>query len=406
MQTGSLCPADILGLLVPPPRPKTEGLVARLTDADWQSLVALGTAHRFLPLLRYRLTEASLLDRVPPGTRAQLDTALRQQTLRVLRMQQALLETHRHLQTAGIPHLFLKGAYLAFRVYPHPALRPLRDLDVLVHPHHAEAAFAHLRDQGFGPRAEAHEHLAAAIATHKHLPVLQSPRGAVPLELHLRLARPDRPLARADWWARSVTAPVGTAHAGFLAPEDLVVHLAVHAAEEHGFDNGPLTLTDLGFLITRGGLDWDRVWDRAAEVSALPALTLCLRLTRTFHEGLEIPYPAQAPETPPALLQTVQALCLRHTGAVRTVNLSADLHLAGSMGNRARVLARRILPRPAVLSNRYGVPQGSARLWLAYPRLWGTLLRQRLPQILRHRGASVSTEAKDLVRLRRWLSAP
>lgn len=55
------------------------------------------------------------------------------------------------LEAAGIETLLLKGAALAFAVYERTGLRPFGDVDVLVRPHHAEAARAILAARGWRP---------------------------------------------------------------------------------------------------------------------------------------------------------------------------------------------------------------------------------------------------------------
>ena len=70
-------------------------------------------------------------------------------------------------QDAGIQTLVLKGAALAHLVYPHPGLRVMRDVDILVSKSEARRAQARLAEMGFdapppGDKLPA-KHLAACL---------------------------------------------------------------------------------------------------------------------------------------------------------------------------------------------------------------------------------------------------
>ncbi|MBF0394193.1 MAG: nucleotidyltransferase family protein, partial [Alphaproteobacteria bacterium] len=91
-----------------------------LDGRDWDALMAMVRHHRLAPLLHWRLTREASAVPVPQAVRAQLASAFTNATLRALQVQRELLLVHRILESAGIPHVALKGAYLAHHCYPTP----------------------------------------------------------------------------------------------------------------------------------------------------------------------------------------------------------------------------------------------------------------------------------------------
>ena len=69
---------------------------------------------------------------MPENIFATLKQDYRKFTIVSMKRLRDLALTFRVLHDTGIDGTALKGAYLAFNAYPHPALRPMRDLDVLV----------------------------------------------------------------------------------------------------------------------------------------------------------------------------------------------------------------------------------------------------------------------------------
>lgn len=87
------------------------------------------------------------------NTAGALTTATQYQTFAFLTQCRSLAKSSRILREAGLRNIALKGFPLAFSHYPHPSLRPLRDLDLLFAPKDALKAQELLLDNGFEPLA-------------------------------------------------------------------------------------------------------------------------------------------------------------------------------------------------------------------------------------------------------------
>lgn len=100
--------------------------------ADWLALLRLAESHGVAPLL-YSIIKK--LDLPAPGAANQ--AFVKSYYLSAARSQVLKVELDRLIEAftqAGLPYLPLKGAALAWTVYPDPALRPMYDLDLLVQP--------------------------------------------------------------------------------------------------------------------------------------------------------------------------------------------------------------------------------------------------------------------------------
>ncbi len=93
----------------------------------------------------------------------------------------------RQLRSVGIQPAAIKGAYLAYDVYPHPVLRAKGDYDIWIPEAGAEAAVAALEKVGFS--------VIAGIAPGHHLPMMVHRERRWSVELHLQVfhAYPRQP---------------------------------------------------------------------------------------------------------------------------------------------------------------------------------------------------------------------
>jgi len=69
-----------------------------------------------------------------------------------------------------------------------------------------------------------------------------------------------------------------------LCPEDLLLHLCVHASFKHAFDNGIMPLFDISTSIEHyeGDLDWEQVLNRGKEWGVSKCVYLSLFLAKRF----------------------------------------------------------------------------------------------------------------------------
>ncbi len=226
--------------------------------ADWEPLAEVAERHGLAPLVYQHCKTAGLT--LP----AMQTTQLRALTLRhrnaAATRRDVLSEILGALEREHIQVLLLKGAALAHMVYPAPALRPMRDVDLLVSPAHAGSAQQVLRELGFS----APDQHGGFMHDHHHLPGASRQQNGlmISVEIHHDALSGDVPASiRTD----NLTAPVqkfqlGDRTARALGHVDMLRHLCHHTFE-------PIAEIKLGSVVDlvayadrfREDIDWGSV---------------------------------------------------------------------------------------------------------------------------------------------------
>ncbi|MBL8484325.1 MAG: nucleotidyltransferase family protein [Rhodocyclaceae bacterium] len=412
MNQASLPLQALLLDLISVARPLGADDLRELDDADWDALLDMARRHRLEPLLHWRLTHERAALPLPARVRELLAARFKFYTLRALGQQRELLLAGRVLEQAGIPYVALKGAGLATQVYPHPALRPMRDVDFLVPEEDVLRAYQALQDSGLERMPEFPGDPAAALSTEHQLPSLRFPAGGGVLEIHCRLfhrtqgAEHDDDLS-ADplFWQRVRPLQVAGRAVPCESPTDLLLHLIVHAVYNHKFDNGPLLLSDLALLLAREQIDWPLFWQLAARGQHTRGCVLGLKLAEHYWGSSNIVWPDGGAIGLPLLEQA--ALLMLRDSALRKDVLAAQ-NLAGRRSVRARLalLLQRAFPPRRRLASFYPVAADSPRIYLFYPLNWWRLATRRLPAYIASlRDTQIQSEAHQVGELNDWLYA-
>lgn len=386
-----------------------ERRLASLGTEDWDALCLLSAQNRVGPLLDWRLRHERAGLTVPAAVRERLAADHQASTVRTLALRRELVLVNRALAAAGIPTVALKGAYLAFFVYPDPALRPLRDLDLLVSQADAVAAYEALVARGYVCTLDVQGDPAACAAHEKHLPPLRGPAG-VAVELHVRLGARggggDVRGAESAAWKRLVERTVAGQAVCFPSPADLLLHTVLHALYVHRLDNGPLTLADVALLARTEPVDWTLFWRLAGEGGWARGCRLVLAMAERYYGRL----PAGATASAGAEWADAEAFASRvSTLTLRDVEARGDVKVAAALegrtaGGKAAYLLGRAFPPKTVIATRYPVAADSPAVYLWYAPHLAWILGRRLPEFVANRhSVAVEDEAGRLAELDRWL---
>lgn len=135
------------------------------------------------------------------------------------------------LQMAQIPFLLLKGAALCAEAYT-PGLRPMTDVDVLIHAADVHTADKVLRNAGCRPGADlVRPDFYPRYYYEREYSTRRNP--SVKIDLHcrpFRLLRYARTVPDEAMWGDTREVPLGDLKVRIPGPEDMLIHLAVHAA--------------------------------------------------------------------------------------------------------------------------------------------------------------------------------
>jgi hypothetical protein len=381
-------------------------------DADgWTTLVREAVRHNVAPLVDARL-ERGLQQTPPDEVRKALKGYRGRTGIENVRLLTQLAGMLLEWRAQGVAVIVLKGAYLARSVYADPALRSMCDADVLVRREDLARARALLCRHGWRENPNASTTLGGGG---HQLPTFQ--HGAAALELHWAIEDDDSPFAidSEGLWRRAVPASIGGVKALALSPEDLLLHLALHTAYDHGwlqFQGGLRPLCDIAACLHHfeDQMQWDVLIERAHVWRVHPSVWLTLMLVRDL---LHVDIPPAAldmlapPGADPALVDTAINLVL--DSHYRDVFVQLPVLARSWLNKRWHRLPRltrwRLLafPRGHSLVKIYPSLGSRALLPLRYAAHWRDLLNEvtRLP--FGRDARSLVARERSRVRMLRWL---
>jgi hypothetical protein len=271
-----------------------------LDPGCWDAVVRDAEASHLTPLLASYLREHPA---VPLATRRQLDVLmLRHRGWHRERMA-ALTEILEAFDRASIDVIVLKGAALAWTIYPSPALRSMSDLDLLVPRGAASAAQATLESVGFRAPAAARRFGRNA----HHLPAVSRLQGGftITVEVHVDALSRDISSSIAMEALTGAARPFSVNGRGALAlgHVDMLRHLAHHLLEP-AFD-GVIRLVGVVDLLRYARIFHDEIdWQRLERAHTfVPNVLRCLHdvvplpaALRRFAPPSAAPRPARAGE--------------------------------------------------------------------------------------------------------------
>ena len=356
---------DLLSLNRKVPAATVEGI----TTERWQVLLDMAAMHRVDPLLYWRLIKERQLH-LPQEVSEQLTASFRKSAMRMLQIQAELVGLARILEREQIDYMVLKGAYLAFTMYPSSALRPMRDIDILVPEEQIHQAYQLLFDAGYHhPEHYEHVNPQSFLELTKHYPGLVKNNGTVMIELHPRVLDPDLgrgkdPAQDSALWQGGEYLAIAGHNIPVMSATDLLLHLIIHGCHDHQFNNGPLLMSDIDCLLKSRSVDWPRFWQQAEQLQVSRGCQLTLTMVEYFYGGQKIEWLQGAvfdKENIERIVPELSLLMLQNFNLrVRLANLKNDLSLRGKI----RFLRDKFFPTPERLGLFYSVKKNSP--WLPY----------------------------------------
>jgi len=250
----------------------------------------------------------------------------------------------------------------------------------------------------------------ACIPLYAHLPPLRSPSDQVNVELHTQLldcnAAQSTSVDELGLWERRIERQVAGEFLSYLSPTDLLLYLILHAVYRHRFDNGPLTLSDLRYLIRGTQINWPLFWRLADQGGWTRGCLLLLRMTQRYFGGMPIDFPDFAlsePEGVDALTATCSSLTLSDFKS------RGDARLAGTLAGKSiyqklPVLLGKVFPPKAQIEASYPVSDYSLGICFGYLSNGARILSKRVPEFFANRrSVAFRSSVRKMAELNRWL---
>jgi len=351
-----------------------EARLAELSPADWEHLAIFALRFQVGGMLYREIKSRGLPAWLVPAdvgnglrdayrNHATLNTCLFSDASKVIR---ALVGNQ-------LPVIALKGLALAKNIYGDIALRPMSDMDLLVKESDLGRAGRILLALGYKPHPAV---LGCALNVPHHSPPFTNKSGTV-IELHWNIVAPDGPV-KVDvdgLWERACLVTVGDVEVRTLSPEDLFLHLCVHACRHLQDGLGLIQLCDIAGLVKTSvdKIDWQVVVGRAARWGARKCVYLMLLLVRDLL-GAALPEKIMSGMKPdgyqPVFLDAARAQIFEASPEVPLVTITrrvgqlSEIKNAGGLKGKALVFLEKGFPSKAYLSRMYRVPVSSPKIYL------------------------------------------
>ena len=234
---------------------------------DWDDLIQRAEQHALAPLLFHHLKQSGVT--VSKQAMAQLRAlSIRHRHANRVRSRM-LFEIAEVFNEADIECVILKGAALAWLIYPSPELRPMRDLDLLVPRSAALRAQRALAEMGFDAPFV---HQKKTMRSHHHLPNASRYCDGlqVSVEVHVDAVSGDYPdsIRLGDLACPLQEVVVESGRFSALGHEDMLRHLCLHAFEP-GSETRLICVADIiGYAKHFAAeIDWEHIKQKAPRIT-------------------------------------------------------------------------------------------------------------------------------------------
>ncbi len=258
-----------------------EARLEELSPADWESLVDWALRFKVGGLFYREIKSRNFpTEFIPVDVRNRLREAYRNFATMNTSLFFDVLKVLKSLADNQLPVIVLKGLSLAKNIYGDIALRPMADIDLLVKEEDLVRAGRILLTLGYKQYFPAWESM---IKTFRHLPPFTNKSGTI-IDLHQNIVNPHSPI-KVDLdglWERACLIKVDNVEVRAFSPEDLFLHLCIHAYDHLQTGMDLIPLCDMAGLIKTSAdkIDWQIVIERATRWSGQKCVYLMLLLVR------------------------------------------------------------------------------------------------------------------------------
>lgn len=371
-----------------------------LSECQWNDIVRESLVQGIAPLLYARLRSDVMRTAIPARTSRGLRELTVKSTVKSLGLYSELSVVVHALRANGIDVLLLKGAHLASAVYDNRVERPMRDIDLLVRKRDLARAEATLFAMGY----TRHPEKDGDFSSCEHLHPLVRP-GGVPIEIHWTIVSPTEPIEidLEQLWERAHSVRIAGVDVKVLSPEDLLLHVCVHAAFQHQFELGLRACWDIR-RITHcfdGRIDWQQLRLRARKWGVEKYVYLTLRVAAELVQAI-IPSSVLIELEPvgfePGLIALAKKEVLMSRAAAVSVSPRfAEIWGTGKLGKKAGVLMEAMFPSRRALRRMYPTSVKQKWVYVFYVLRWRDLLRKYARSFL-----SVLCRERRTMSLVRW----
>lgn len=343
-----------------------QGEYQSISPLTWTTVGELAKQNAVSQLFYQRINDMRI--DIPDDLQSQLKNAFIWNVARNLLIAREISELMRCFQQKNIPVMLLKGIYLSEFVYANIGLRTMTDIDLLIPKEKVEKAIEVAQSNGFLPDRP---YLPDADGIlHYHAPPMA--KEGLAIELHWSLTRSSilPGIDTTGLWNRAQTLQWNGVEAQALGLEDLVLHLAVHAAFGHHFFHQLRSLYDLDLVVRKftNGLHWEEVISICREWRAEKGTYLAFRLA---NELLDTNIPENVLQQLRPTDWTEQAMDWAKVQLFQENPVLSESYIrlmsSRNLGDKIKALSKAFFPSRQVLAMEYGMSAVTWKIVLHYP---------------------------------------
>lgn len=233
--------------------------IIRSEDFSWRAFGQFLQDERLSPLASYLLRG---VDWLTDPIRDQLEKASLSTTTQNLILFRELKTILSLTNSQKIKVILLKGAVLATQIYPHMAMRPMLDLDILVSPHDASDVISIIENLGYH-KARQEEHPGFTLNYENEVGLIKQESILKMVEVHWNLFNStyyQNKIPYEKLWESAESIEFNRYQTLVLDPETQFLHLCGHLSLHHA-GKGWLWVHDLAEIIMheKYHLDWTKL---------------------------------------------------------------------------------------------------------------------------------------------------
>lgn len=333
-----------------------------LADLDWEYLIEKSLRQGIIPILHYVLSRKETKAIVPEEAWKKLEETYYSIASANILFKEEFGRAMSSLDEAGIEVIILKGMVLGLVVYSDLSLRPMNDVDVLVHKEDCRRVREKLLQMGYEDQTSGPEDFLKKLAKNVTMDI----------DVHTDLLNITRVKTRGkthklnieDFWKRAISIEKDRREWRILSPEDNLLDLCLHLVLHHGFSK-LIWAIDIACLIKHyeGVLDWDRFLEECEESGSSRIVYYALLYVKNIL-GLTIPdniLPGLKPKGWIEFESMIFKWFLRHNFGDKARYLLTLLLLEG-LTDKINFLQEVIFPTPGVLRRIYSIPESKGML--------------------------------------------
>ncbi|MBI5303638.1 MAG: nucleotidyltransferase family protein [Chloroflexi bacterium] len=232
---------------------------------EWIAIAQTAQQHNLAPLFYAALWRYDGAPEPPGALVESLQTAYHQTKIANWVAFREVGELLAIFEREKIPAVLLKGAALANTLYPNIAMRPMGDMDILIHRDDAPRVSDILTARGFTTTLEPTENFYTRFSYDQAFERVGKYPLMIEMHWHLFNLPYYRERIAIEWfWQRTLPMRVNDQPARVFAPEAQIIHLAAHAVLHHQ-GHGLLAAYDLALVLARyrEQINWDDVIESA-----------------------------------------------------------------------------------------------------------------------------------------------